>query len=84
MDAVKSLNAFFFFLLLLCGLVPCSLPLCNVSVSFVTQILSPPLSLSLLMGKISSFAAPFLEEKKSLSLLLLLLPGQVYAWLAQR
>lgn len=75
----------FFFFLLHCGLVPCSFPCCNVSL--VTQILPPPLSLSLLMGRMHSFAAPFLEEKrnapllrkKSLSPLLLLLPRQVYA-----
>jgi len=65
MDAVKALNAFFFFFLLHCGLVPCSLPCCNAPVSFVTQILPPPLSLALLMGRIPLFADPFLEEKRN-------------------
>lgn len=68
MDAVKVLNAFFFFfflLLLQCGLVPCSLSCCNVPISFVTQILPPPLSLSLLTGRMLSFAAHFLEGKRN-------------------
>lgn len=65
MDAVKALNAFFFFLLLHCGPVPCSLSCCNVPISFVTETPPPPLSLSLLTGRTPSFTAHFLERKRN-------------------